>query len=107
MEHIKYTPDYKIDWFGDEDSMPFREKGPCTVYDDGLLRFSQINVWANNRVSGPSYISPDGEIQYTNRIGQYHRTDGPAIIHENGSKEYWVKDLQLDSMEFFLKYGVQ
>ena len=28
---------------------------------------------------------------YKNKNGQYHRTDGPAIIYDNGIKE-WYKD---------------
>jgi hypothetical protein len=28
--------------------------------------------------------------EYTNKQGQLHRTDGPAIEYEDGSKEWWV-----------------
>ena len=28
--------------------------------------------------------------EYRNDKGQYHRTDGPAVIYPNGSKEWWI-----------------
>ncbi len=28
--------------------------------------------------------------EYKNQLGQYHRTDGPAVEYSNGSKEWWI-----------------
>ncbi len=28
--------------------------------------------------------------EYRNESGRYHRTDGPAIIHNSGTKSWWI-----------------
>ena len=33
-----------------------------------------------------------GNIIYTNKIGQYHREDGPAIEYFNGNKCWYIND---------------
>ena len=35
-----------------------------------------------------------------------HRTNGPAKIHINGKKEYWIDNIPMPADAFFLKYGV-
>ena len=29
-------------------------------------------------------------IEYTNELGQLHRTDGPAVVHKSGNKEWYI-----------------
>lgn len=84
----------------------FRKNGPCVIFDDGAVFFSQLQPDSYNRTAGPSKIDPSGYIRYYNAGGYYHRTDGPAVIKANGQKEYWIKHVQLTPEEFFLKYGV-
>lgn len=31
--------------------------------------------------------------KYYNKLGSYHRLDGPAVIHSNGDCEYWVDNV--------------
>ena len=33
----------------------------------------------------------DGKITYRNADGELHNTDGPAVVHTNGGKSYWIK----------------
>lgn len=80
--------------------------GPCTIYNDGCVLFSQINYRSYNRWKGPAIIHPDGELIYQNISGNYHRTDGPAVIKPNSVKQYWVDGNIILSDEFFLMYGV-
>lgn len=87
-------------------NIAFREKGPCKIQDDGNIRFSQISKLGFNRIKGPAYITPDGEISYLNNKFELHRTDGPAVIYPNGSKEYYIHDDLMSPDTFFLRYGV-
>lgn len=78
-----------------------RSKGPNEVYNGGDVIFY-------NRSSGPSIIYSNGTIQFTTHIHHHklHRTTGPAVINEDGSREFWIENEQLCLTEFFLKYGV-
>ena len=31
-------------------------------------------------------------MEYRTAAGKLHRTDGPAVIHPNGHKEWWIND---------------
>jgi len=35
-------------------------------------------------------IGADGSIRYHNSDGAFHREDGPAVIHANSRKEWWL-----------------
>lgn len=37
-------------------------------------------------------IKYDDRIEYVNADKERHRTDGPAVEHNNGRKEWWVDD---------------
>lgn len=104
MSKLRYPPG-GIAWHED-DGLWRRDTGPCAICDDGTVYFSQNSTPAVYRLIGPSIIKEYGEIQYTNTNGQPHRTDGPAIIYANGSKEYWINNSRYLPEEFFLKYGV-
>lgn len=103
---MRYTPTGEISWHEARTAIAFRTHGPCIIYNDGSVFFSQLHEVAYNRTAGPSRIYFSGYIRYTNLQGEYHRTDGPAVIKADGSKEYWVYDVRLTAEEFFLKYGV-
>ncbi len=32
--------------------------------------------------------------EYKNELGEYHRTDGPALEWGNGDKEWWINGLR-------------
>lgn len=51
-------------------------------------------------------ISPDGFLTYRNSSGALHRTNGPAVIYPNGSKQYWVMGNELPIDEYFVVHGV-
>ena len=38
-------------------------------------------------------VDPSGAITYSNRDGQLHRVYGPAVMHENGRREWWQNGL--------------
>ena len=33
-----------------------------------------------------------GTIRYRNADGKLHNPDGPAVVHTNGGKSYWIND---------------
>ena len=33
--------------------------------------------------------------------GKLHRTDGPAVIHEDGAKEWWLNDVRYSEQEYY------
>ena len=47
----------------------------------------------------PSYIATDGYLQYL-KHGTTHRDNGPAIIHPDGSKEYWLDNIRYTKEEY-------
>lgn len=96
-----------IDWYeAPPANVAFRKRGPCTIYSRGAVFFSQIDPVSCSRNKGPGIIYPGGEIQYFNNCGNYHRTDGPAIIDAAGKRQYCIHDTVVPPEEFFVKYGV-
>lgn len=92
-------------WASDKNKWSIRSKGPCFVNTVGNVRFCNNNHYYQSRNGGPSGVYPTGLLEY--RVhDSYHRTDGPAVITEDGIKEYWVKGEPMSAIEFFLKYGV-
>lgn len=109
MNGPNYTDNDVIYW-GSTSWNSHRDKGPCYIEEDGHLIFL-IDAERNyTRKKGPSYITPDGSISYYKcdscRLDTLHRTDGPALIHDNGDKEYWVDGDIVTPLEFFATYGV-
>ena len=45
-------------------------------------------------------ISPNGTIQWTNSVGQLHRTDGPAYIGTDGYKAWWIDHAKYSEEDF-------
>jgi hypothetical protein len=41
----------------------------------------------------------DNENEYWFLNNQLHRENGPAIIHSDGSKEYWLNDIHYPDVE--------
>lgn len=76
-----------------------------TIEDNGTVSFLYIEE-IYSRPVGPSVIFPNGHIIYTNYHGSYHRTNGPAVINADGSKEYYINDTLVPTEMFFLKCGV-
>lgn len=46
-----------------------------------------------HRINGPAVVNEDGTKQYFHN-GLRHRLRGPAIIHADGTKEYWVSNMR-------------
>lgn len=98
--------DDSIDWYESNSGLDtFRKYGPCTIARSGHVFFSQVNSTTYNRKRGPCIVFSIGYIRYHNAKGEYHRTDGPAIIYADGRKEYYVNGRLIPLDEFFLKYG--
>ena len=56
---------------------------------NGLYRLNRNGDWHNTR--GPAIIHADGSVEYWVN-GKLHRTDGPAYIGSDGTVAYWVND---------------
>lgn len=95
-----------LSWYNRDIPRLFNEKGPDYVTTDGAVYFRQSTSRWVFRQHGASCITPGGHVEYTDKRGSAHRTDGPAKIWEDGSKEYWVDGIRLPEDEFFLTYGV-
>lgn len=93
-------------FWGKKYYLPVRILGPSMIFTSGIVNFSEKLCNPPNRKNGPAVIYPNGYIVYRNSAGRYHRTNGPAIITEVGLKEYWIAGKQIDSIEFFSKFGV-
>lgn len=105
MGVMRYTQD-QINWYELHHAQTERSNGPCVITNAGVVRFSQLDSRTYNRKAGPSLISPNGEIKFQNVRGDYHRTNGPAIISADGSRVYIINDFTISAEEFFVKYGV-
>lgn len=98
---------YTIDWYESDSTWDaFRKRGPCTIHSDGTVYFSQLDRSTYNRSKGPCIIYPTGYMRYQSINAARHRTDGPAEIFADGSKQYWIDDNGVSVDEFFLKFGV-
>lgn len=99
--------DTAIYWASTDARPPFREHGPSYISNTGYLEFSQCSSqWLSRTNGGPSSITADGNVSYTNHEGQLHRTTGPALIYGNGNKEYFVNGFPWQPVEFFSKYKI-
>ncbi len=62
-----------------------------TITLDGNLIYSKDGLF--HREDGPAVIHANGTKEwYIN--GNRHREDGPAVIHAIGTKEWWVNGIQ-------------
>lgn len=99
---LPYNVSGSVIWFGWLEYTKHRHPGPASISDQGNITFAIRDKFS--RPVGPAIISANGSLFYADN-GLSHRTDGPAVIHSNGDVEYWVNGYQIDSTEFFLKYG--
>lgn len=105
---VDYQEDGEGIWWGNDIISPARPIGPCAISDSGdvyFLKRENGKTDYSRQIGGPSMIHDDGNVFYTSANGECHRTDGPAIIWANGTKEYRINGVQIDSTEFFLTYG--
>ncbi len=57
-----------------------------------------------HRLDGPAIIHINGtELWF--KDSQLHRLDGPAVMYHTGHKEYWIDGLKYTSCEYFTKTG--
>lgn len=92
---------YSIKFHGD------RLPRPSVIWDDGTVRFDSIQGRSKlfpSRSKGPSMIRPGGIIEFYSDAG-FHRLDGPAVVSEDGSKEYWINYKQIQPIEYFSVVG--
>lgn len=107
MSNVKYSFTNSVYWGGVREDSSYRTKGPSWIHANGTVLFEE-NVdtpGLSRRLVGPAKIYPDGNVLYINHSG-IHRTDGPAIITADGSKMYYIQNVQLSEIEFFSTYGV-
>ena len=71
-----------------------------TVDGEGTTRwYKDAKCTIRHRDGGPAVeIADCGKFWYQN--GKFHRTDGPAIIWNDGVKEWWLGGRQLTESEF-------
>lgn len=105
MDGPKYDRDGDIFW-GRSFWNSMRLQGPCAISTPGTVHFAVSSDFTMpGRRDAPASIYPSGEVRYL-IDNQCHRTTGPAVIYANGRKEYWVRGEKIDSIDFFVKYGV-
>ena len=46
-------------------------------------------------------IDKNGDKYWRNSKGQYHRTNGPAVEHANGTEEYWYKGKRISKKKYY------
>jgi len=79
--------------FSAKEEMPFYD----VWIDDGTIRFYNEDRELH-RSNGPAIIHPDGtKVWFIN--GNRHRLDGPAVEYINGTKEWWINGELLGSTE--------
>jgi len=71
------------------------------VYDDGTV------YWFNeegqfNLEDGPAVTKADGT-RFWYRNSKLHRTDGPAVIHSSGRKEFWLNGIFYSEKDYWEK----
>lgn len=75
-----------------------RLKGPCRIFTTGEVYFST----GRHR---PSVITKFGHIEFLTQSLLLHRSDGPAVIYIDGTKDYWLNGKMIDEMAYFLHTG--
>lgn len=81
-----------------------RPHGPAIIRIGGNVFFTCAN--SAQRDNGPARVFASGSIEYTSDPRFFlHRTDGPALIQPDGTKEYWVEGSEVSPTEFFILYG--
>ena len=63
------------------------------------LHRNQHGKW--HRTDGPAVTHPDGHKEWWFN-GKRHRLDGPAVIYPDGSQEWWVNDVEVDQLTVML-----
>ena len=58
----------------------------------GILQLKHGSSWDLGRNGMTCIVDGDGNKIWCNKQGQLHRTDGPAIIHADGSREWYRND---------------
>lgn len=77
-------------------------------WEDGVY-FKSINIDGKkvflNYNNGPKTTSASYVLEHhTDKKGNRHRTDGPAVISQDGTKEYYINGKTLSEDEFNAKY---
>ena len=75
-----------------KNGMLHRENGPAVIRTD-LSQFWYLNGELH-RTDGPAVICDEYQAWYLN--GKRHREDGPALIWENGSKYWFLNDVEIE-----------
>ncbi len=56
-------------------------------------------------ISGPGYArvkrGHDGSEEHRNAFDELSRKDGPAVIHSDGTAEWWIQDVHYTNKEEF------
>lgn len=68
------------------------------ISNDGEVHF-------HKRLNGPADIKPNGQIIFR-RYNLIHRENGPAVIDKDNNRYFYLYDNMIDSMNYFLKFGI-
>jgi len=68
-------------------------------YNDGDIVYYKKNTNIIHNPYGPAVVSEDGDKEYWIN-DKRHRLDGLAIIYSNGEEEYYINDKKLSKEEF-------
>lgn len=55
-------------------------------------KFPDVDFKIPDAYNRASFDSDSGDIVFKNKNGELHREDGPAVMWENGTKEWWIHD---------------
>ena len=70
-------------------------------YYDGDIVYFKKDTDIYHNPYGPAVVSEDGHKEYWIN-DNLHRLDGPAVIYVNGEEEYWINDKLLTKEKFEL-----
>lgn len=86
-----------------QNALPALPKSKCYASVDGKVWMAEFDqIFYYHRSDGPAVERDDGTKKWYWK-GHLHRIDGPAVIHPNGEEEYWIDDIEY-SKEEFLKF---
>lgn len=83
---------------------PKRQQIRLSSTEGRIVYVTSANQFQFSREHGPADISPQGHVEY--KVDNVlHRTNGPAVICENGDKGYYINGTQLTTDEYFFRYN--
>ena len=85
-------------WFN-SDGILHREDGPAIEHADGNQYWLVNGILHRDEFEGPAAIHANFRKEWFLR-GILHRTSGPAVEYDNGDAEWWIDNSRLTSIKF-------